>query len=201
MSSYYNDKHRHGPTFQEFPEPQGGFQSICCGRLAEYSPKEYPQGGMESWEGKGPRLKLPSLRFPTSRNGQVQYSSESGQILFPVLSHTSRPAHPTLPTATMPLGWCPCLPLSHCLFSKNQQGPALHLKSSCVLFCSKLTKGFPSHWEGKTTPLASRPCVTCWLLPFKLLPGPAPLPVCSSTAALSIISPQIAPSPTSVRRL
>ena len=106
------------------------------------------------------------------------------------LSHTSCPAHPTLPSATMPLGWCPCLPLSHCLFSMDQQGPALHLKSSCVLFCSKLTKGFPSLWEGKTTPLASMPCVTCSLLPFKLLPVPAPLPVCSSTAALFIISPQ-----------
>lgn len=95
----------------------------------------------------------------------------------------------------MPLGWSPCLPLSHRLLSTDQRGPALQLKSSCVLFCSKLTKGFPSHWERKAITVALRPCVTCSPLPFKLLPVTAPLPVCSSTAALLIISPQIAPSP------
>ena len=88
MRSYYKDKHRHSPTFQELPEPQGGFQSICCGRLAEYSPKEHLQGGMESWEGKGPHLKPPFCGSPPSRNGQAQYSNESDQILVPVLSHT-----------------------------------------------------------------------------------------------------------------
>jgi len=77
-------------------------------------------------------------------------------------------------------------------------GPARASPPSEVKLCPLLPKthqGLPLSPGGKTTALASMPCVTCSLLPFKLLPVPAPLPVCSSTAALFIISPQIAPSP------